>query len=144
MLLTRHQTRLAAIIETHLTLVIACAGSDEELLVSLAEHMGTDTPLTDLSTGEDMYTRCQTHDGFSLLRNCGRGSPKVSPVVEAPCLHERQPLPRQPRAEACRDPPAGIAVLLVRWLNTPRVGPDGELGARASDRKRVKEYSEGQ
>jgi hypothetical protein len=67
MSLTEPQTRLAAVIDTHVTHVIALGGGDEKLLVSLADHMGTYKPLSDRSTGEDMNTRCQRYDGFYCL-----------------------------------------------------------------------------
>ena len=58
MSLTEQQTRLAAIIDTHVTHVIARDAGDEKPLVSLTDHMGTFKPLRDLSPGEDMNTRC--------------------------------------------------------------------------------------
>ena len=53
--LTEQQTRLAATIDIHVTHVLAHGGGDEELLGSLADHMGTCKPGMEMSTGEDMH-----------------------------------------------------------------------------------------
>jgi hypothetical protein len=62
--LTAQQTRLACTIDTHVKHVLAHGGGDEELLVSLADHMGTFKQLMDMSTGEEMNGLCQRYDGF--------------------------------------------------------------------------------
>jgi hypothetical protein len=50
--LTEQQTRLARTIDTHATHVLAHGGGDEELLMSLADYMGTFKQLMDMSTGK--------------------------------------------------------------------------------------------
>ena len=62
--LTEQQTELARAIDTHVTHVLAHGGGDEELLVTLADHMGTFKQLMDMSTGEEMNALCQRYDGF--------------------------------------------------------------------------------
>lgn len=62
--LTAQQTRLAVTIDTHVKHVLAHGGGDKELLMSLADHMGTFKQLMDMSTGEEMNTLCQRYDGF--------------------------------------------------------------------------------
>lgn len=64
MLLTAQQTRLAVTIDTHVKHVLAHGGGDKELLMSLADYMGTFKQLMDMSTGEEMNALCQRDDGF--------------------------------------------------------------------------------
>jgi hypothetical protein len=63
------QTQLACIIDTHVTRALAHGGGDEELLVSLADYMGTFEQLMDLSTGEEMDALCQRYDGSYRFTN---------------------------------------------------------------------------
>jgi hypothetical protein len=131
--------------DTHVTHVMACGGGDEKRPVALAEHMETDKPLRDRSAGAVMHTRSQQYEGlYRVAKRLERLAEGSAGRLEAPCLHERLPLTKQSRADACRDPPVCIAVLLVRLLNTPRVGQNGAISACASGPRRVREYSEGQ
>jgi hypothetical protein len=50
--LTEQQTQLACTIDTRATHVLAYGGGDEELLMSLADYMGTFKQLMDMSTGK--------------------------------------------------------------------------------------------
>jgi hypothetical protein len=67
--LTEQQTQLAGTIDRHVKHVLAQGGGDEELLMSLADHMGTFKQLMDLSTGEEMNVLCQRYDGFYRFAN---------------------------------------------------------------------------
>ena len=75
--LTAQQIRLAVAIDTHVTHLLAHAGGDEALLVSLADHMGTFKQLMDMSTGEEMHALCERYDGFyrfaKLLETLAQG-----------------------------------------------------------------------
>ena len=62
--LTDQQTRLAGAIDRYVRHVLAQGGGDEELLLSLANHMGTFKQVMDMSTGEEMNALCQRYDGF--------------------------------------------------------------------------------
>jgi hypothetical protein len=62
--LTEQQTQLAGAIDRHVRQVLAQGGGDEELLMSLADHMGTFKQVMDLSTGEEMNALCQRYEGF--------------------------------------------------------------------------------
>jgi hypothetical protein len=62
--LTEQQTRLADTIDRHVKHIVAQGGGDEQLLRSLADHMGTFKQLMDLSTGEEMNALCERYDGF--------------------------------------------------------------------------------
>lgn len=64
MSLTEQQTRLAGTIDRHVKHVLAHGGGDEELLMSLADYMGTFKQWMDMSTGEEMNALCQRYDGF--------------------------------------------------------------------------------
>jgi hypothetical protein len=57
--LTEQQTRLAATIDQHVKYILAQGGGDVELLMSLADHMGTFKPLMDMSKGEEMNALCE-------------------------------------------------------------------------------------
>ena len=75
--LTEQQTRLAGTIDGHVQHVLARGGGDEELLVSLADHMGTFKQLMDMSTGEEMNALCERYEGFyrfaALLERLAEG-----------------------------------------------------------------------
>jgi hypothetical protein len=75
--LTEQQTQLAGAIDRHVRHILAQGGGDEELLMSLADHMGTFKQLMDLSTGEEMNALCQRYDGFyrfaTLLERLAEG-----------------------------------------------------------------------
>jgi hypothetical protein len=71
--LTEQQTEMGCIIDTHITHVLAHGGGDEELLVSLADHMGTFKQLMDLSIGGEMNALCQRTMACTALRTCWRG-----------------------------------------------------------------------
>ena len=75
--LTEQQTRLAVSIDRHVNSVVASGGGDEELLVSLHDHMGTFKQLLDTRSREDMDILCQQYDGFyrfaKLLENLAQG-----------------------------------------------------------------------
>jgi hypothetical protein len=63
--LTEQQTWLAVTIDTHVREVLAHDGGDKELLMSLADHMGTFTQVLDTYTGADINALCDRYDGFS-------------------------------------------------------------------------------
>jgi hypothetical protein len=65
--LTEQQAQLAGTIDRHVKHVLAQGGGDEELLMSLADHMGIFKQLMDISTGEEMNALCQRYDGFYRL-----------------------------------------------------------------------------
>ncbi len=75
--LTEQQTRLAGAIDRHVRHVLAQGGGDEELLMSLADHLGTFKQVLDLSTGEEMDALCQRYEGFyrfaKLLERLAQG-----------------------------------------------------------------------
>ncbi len=75
--LTEQQTRLAVSIDRHVNSVVASGGGDEELLVSLYDHMGTFKQLLDTCSREEMDILCQQYDGFyrfaKLLENLAQG-----------------------------------------------------------------------
>ncbi len=62
--LTEKQTHLARIIEKHVNQIVDNGGGDEELLVSMYDHMGTFKQLLDSSTQQEMNELCQRYDGF--------------------------------------------------------------------------------
>lgn len=62
--LTAQQIQLAAIIDTHVTQVLAHGGGDEALLLSLADDMPTFKQLLDTCTGAEMDMLCERYDGF--------------------------------------------------------------------------------
>ena len=67
---TAQQTRLAMMIDTHVTQVLADGGGDEALLLSLADHMGTFKQLLETCTSEELNTLCDRYAGlyrFALL-----------------------------------------------------------------------------
>ena len=67
--LTEQQTRLAGTIDRHVKHILAQGGGDEELLMSLADHMGTFKQSRDMSTGEEMNMLCQRYEGFYRFAN---------------------------------------------------------------------------
>ena len=62
--LTAEQIRLAVIIDTHVREVLAHGGSDEALLRSMADYLGTFKQLLDTCTGVDMNALCDRYDGL--------------------------------------------------------------------------------
>jgi hypothetical protein len=62
--LSEQQTRLAVTIDTHVRQVLAHGGGDEELLMSMADYMGTFKQLLDTCTGKEMDALCERYDGF--------------------------------------------------------------------------------
>ena len=62
--LTRKQIRLATLIDKHVEQIIKDGGGDEELLVSMSDHMGTFKQLLDSCTSQEMDELCQRYDGF--------------------------------------------------------------------------------
>jgi hypothetical protein len=75
--LTEQQTQLACTIDTHATHVLAHGGGDEELLMSLADYMGTFKQLMDLPTGKEMNALCPRYNGLNpfakLLKRLAEG-----------------------------------------------------------------------
>jgi hypothetical protein len=66
---TTEQTRLAVLIDTHVTQVLA-DGGDEALLRSLADRMGTFKQLLETCTSEELNALCDRYAGlyrFALL-----------------------------------------------------------------------------
>jgi hypothetical protein len=61
---TAEQTRLAVMIDTHVTQVLADGGGDEALLRSLADHMGTFKQLLETCTSEELNTLCDRYAGL--------------------------------------------------------------------------------
>ena len=51
---TTEQTRLAVMIDTHVTQVLADGGGDEALLLSLADHMGPFKQLLEACTSAEL------------------------------------------------------------------------------------------
>ena len=67
---TAEQTRLAVMIATHVTQVLADGGGDEALLLSLADSMGTFKQLLETCTSEELHALCERYEGlyrFALL-----------------------------------------------------------------------------
>lgn len=62
--LTAEQLRLAVLIDTHVRAVLAHGGSDEAVLRSMADCMGTFKQLLDTCTGVDMDALCDRYDGL--------------------------------------------------------------------------------
>jgi hypothetical protein len=67
---TTEQTRLAVMIDTHVTQVLADGGGDEALLLSLADYMETFKQLLETCTSEELNALCDRYEGlyrFALL-----------------------------------------------------------------------------
>ncbi len=62
--LTEKQTHLATLIDKHVKQIINNGGDDEELLVSMSDHMGTFKQLLDSCTSQEIDELCQRYDGF--------------------------------------------------------------------------------
>jgi hypothetical protein len=62
--LTERQTHLASIIDKYVKQTIRNGGSDEDLLVSMYDYMGTFKQLMDSSTHQEMDELPQRYDGF--------------------------------------------------------------------------------
>ena len=85
--LTAQQTWLAEAIDTQVTQVLAYAGDDEALLLSMADSMGTFKQLLDTCTGAEMDALCERYDSFyrfaKLLERLAEGIANGSiPVPE--------------------------------------------------------------
>ncbi len=65
--LTSQQTRLAVMIDTHVTQVLADGGGDQALLVSLADYMGTFKQLLETCTSEELNALCDRYEGLYRL-----------------------------------------------------------------------------
>jgi hypothetical protein len=61
---TAEQTRLAVLIDTHVTQVLAHGGGDEGLLLSLADYMGTFKQLLETCTSEELNALCDRYEGL--------------------------------------------------------------------------------
>jgi hypothetical protein len=103
--LVEWQTRRAASIDSHVTHVITCNGGDEELQVSLADHIGSYRSLMNLSIGEDIYTRDQRYEGVDRLAKPRERLAEGIADGSSTYLHTRQPFSRQLREDERRDPP---------------------------------------
>jgi hypothetical protein len=67
---TAQQTRLAMMIDTHVTQVLAAGGGDEALLLSLADSMGPFKQLLETCTSAELNALCDQYAGlyrFALL-----------------------------------------------------------------------------
>ena len=62
--LTNQQKYLAGKIEKHVNKIISRGGGDEDLLASMADHMGTYKRIMDNSTEDELHELCQRYDGF--------------------------------------------------------------------------------
>ena len=62
--LTSKQVQSATLIDKHVQQILAEGGGDEELLVSMYDHMGTFKQLLDNSTEQEINELCQQYDGF--------------------------------------------------------------------------------
>jgi hypothetical protein len=75
--LTEQHIRLAVTIDRHVNQVVANGGGDEELLRSMADHMGTFKQLLDTCSRGEMDLLCQQYDGFyrfaKLLEDLAQG-----------------------------------------------------------------------
>ena len=61
---SKKKIRLATLIDKHVNQIIENGGDDEELLVSMYDHMGTFKQLLDSCTSGEMDELCQKYDGF--------------------------------------------------------------------------------
>jgi hypothetical protein len=61
---TAQQTRLAVMIDTHVTQVLTAGGGDEALLLSLADHLGTFKQLLETCTSEEINALCDRYAGL--------------------------------------------------------------------------------
>ncbi|MBI2571739.1 MAG: hypothetical protein HYV63_32415 [Candidatus Schekmanbacteria bacterium] len=59
----------------------AWRGGDEELLISMADHMGTFRQLLDTCSQEEMDAPCHEYQGFHRFRDSWNVWPKASPVA---------------------------------------------------------------
>ncbi len=77
MSLNEKKIRLAVTIDQHVNKIIARGGSDEELLGSMHDKMGTFKQLLDTCSTGEMDTLCQQYDGFyrfaKLLEDLAQG-----------------------------------------------------------------------
>ena len=75
--LTEQHIRLAVTIDRHVNQVVAYGGGDEELLRSMADHMGTFKQLLDTYSRGAMDLLCQQYDSFyrfaKLLEDLAQG-----------------------------------------------------------------------
>ena len=61
---TAEQARLAVLIDTHVTQVLANGGGDEALLVSLVDYMGTFKQLLETCTSAELNALCDQYEGL--------------------------------------------------------------------------------
>ena len=61
---TAQQTRLAIMIDTHVTQVLAAGGGDEALLLSLADYMGPFKQLLETCTSAEVNALCDRYEGL--------------------------------------------------------------------------------
>ena len=61
--LTEQHIRLAVTIDRHVNQVLASGGGDEELLLSMSDHMGTFKQLLDMCSHGEIDILCQQYDG---------------------------------------------------------------------------------
>jgi len=61
---TTEQTRLAVMIDTHVTLMLADGGGDEALLLSLADYMGPFKQLLETCTSAELNALCDRYEGL--------------------------------------------------------------------------------
>ena len=62
--LTEKQIDLARIIDRYVKQLYRNGGSDEDLLMTMYEYMGTFKQLLDTSTHQEINELCQRYDGF--------------------------------------------------------------------------------
>ena len=62
--LTTEQTRLAVMIDTHVTQVLPDGGGDEALLLSLADHLETFKQLLETCTSAELNALCDRYEGL--------------------------------------------------------------------------------
>ena len=74
---TSEHHQLAKAIHDHVTHVVATGGGDEQLLVSMADHMSTFKRLLDTCSTAQMDALCDRYSGFfrfaKLLENLAQG-----------------------------------------------------------------------
>jgi hypothetical protein len=83
--LTEPQKRLAQKIDKHVHRILANGGDDEDLLVSMYDHMPTFKQLLDTCTKAEMNALCERYDGFyrpDPVRLKGTGSGLLELLAE--------------------------------------------------------------
>ena len=61
---TAEQTRLAVMIDTHVTQMLADGGGDEALLLSLADYMGPFKQLLETCMSAELSALCDRYEGL--------------------------------------------------------------------------------